>query len=87
MRHVNFPEDRNEVELERTIICNKIIRELCLHEIRLATAMAREDDFRRAASDYYHDATCSTHKLRQVVHECFRNECDALVPDGLRREH
>ena len=81
MRHVNFPEDRTEIENERTIILNEIIRELCLHEIRLGEAMAREDDYERPASAYYYEATCATHKLRQVVHEFFRNECDALVPD------
>jgi len=71
MRAATLPEDRTEIEVERTIVRNRLVRELCLHEIRLADAMAHEDGREDATPADYHAATCSTHKARQLINAMF----------------
>lgn len=54
------PKDRTEIEVETTIVRNRLIREICLHEIRLGKLMG----------DHY-AAVCSTAKARKMIDELF----------------
>jgi hypothetical protein len=56
-----FPEDRTETEVERDIICNRLIREVCMHEQRLAKAMARDAGRSEATADDCAKARHTTH--------------------------
>ncbi|SDI54705.1 MULTISPECIES: hypothetical protein [Bradyrhizobium] len=67
------PEDRTPVELERAIMCNKLIREICLHEMRMADATAAEQG-RASTPDDHYAAKCSTHDIRQAIYAKFMDE-------------
>jgi hypothetical protein len=60
MDRLRLPEDRTEVEIERTNIHNRLVRELCMHEIRLG----------KITGDHY-AAVCSTWKARRMIDELY----------------
>jgi hypothetical protein len=66
-----LPEDRTEIEIERTVICNRLVHELWLHEMRLAEAMAHEDGREQSTPKDYYAAVCSTYKARQMIDELY----------------
>jgi hypothetical protein len=68
---MKLPEDRTAVELERCTLLNKLITEVCLHELRLATAMAYDAGVKETIKDY-HEARYTTHAdggLRDVLYK------------------
>jgi hypothetical protein len=68
---MRLPEDLTETEVEKTIVLNRLVRELCLHELRLADAIAAEDGRDHSTPDDYYAAVCSTTKLRETLHELY----------------
>jgi len=54
------PEDRTAIEVERTVICNRLIREVCMHEIRLG----------KLTGNHY-AATCTTKEIRETIHRLY----------------
>jgi propanediol dehydratase small subunit len=73
-----FPEDRTATELERDRFCNILIREVCMHEMRLAKATA-EDAGRDQLPEDYHRAVHSTNGpdgIRRAIYARYSVDCE-----------
>ena len=77
-RAPRLPESLTAVERESVILCNILIREVCLHELRLAKAMA-EDEYRDEVIGDYHEAVYSTHGPNGIRAAIYRLYSDPVL--------
>ena len=76
MTKLRLPEDRTPTEIEKDVVCNKLIREVCLHEIRLGQAIAKEEGDRKTRPSAHYRAVMTTHEpngIREAIYRLYGN--------------